>query len=320
MSLWNLSAGTASVAGIKKIKSGAVPTTAYIMLGGKCRNNCLFCSQSRGSQAPENMLSRISWPLFEAEEIIAAVKDAWVRGDFKRICLQVVNGEESRAATLDALAALKGKRPMPVCVSGHFDTVGQAAELISAGAERICIALDAATPEIYGKTKEGNWDKRWQLMEECAAALPGRITTHLIVGLGETEEEMAHIMASCLSLGVTVGLFAFTPVKGTPFHDRQPPAADHYRRIQIAHHLMKKGHGIDAIHFSGGRIVKFDVADLQDMLADGGAFETSGCPDCNRPYYNESPRGFIFNYHRQLLPEETRQAIMESAVVRRAES
>ncbi len=320
MSIWNLSAGTASVARVKKIKSSGPPTTAYVMLGGKCRNNCRFCSQSRDSQARENMLSRVTWPPFEASDSVTAIKDAWARGDFKRICLQVVNGEKSWSATLDALESFKKDRSIPLCVSGHFDTVEQARELIDAGAERICIALDAATPGVYSMTKEGNWEKRWQLLVECAAVLPGRVTTHMIVGLGETEEEMARIISYCVSLGVTVGLFAFTPVRGTAFADREPPAIDHYRRIQIAHYLLKKGHGLDSIHCRDGRIVNFDVPRLPGILADGRAFETSGCPDCNRPYYNESPRGVMLNYHRPLLSEEIRQAILESGIVPGTES
>ena len=113
------------------------------------------------------MLSRVTWPPFEASDSVTAIKDAWARGDFKRICLQVVNGEKSWSATLDALESFKKDRSIPLCVSGHFDTVEQARELIDAGAERICIALDAATPGVYSMTKEGNWEKRWQLLVEC---------------------------------------------------------------------------------------------------------------------------------------------------------
>jgi biotin synthase len=319
MSLWNLSAGTASVVGAKKIKSSALPTTAYIMLGGKCKNNCGFCSQARDSQAKDNLLSRVNWPPFEGADIVPGIKDAWAKGDFKRVCLQVVNGERSWSETINALIELKESKPMPLCVSSYFESVQQAEELIEAGAERICIALDAATPEIYNRTKEGAWEKRWRLLVECAAALPGRVTTHLIVGLGETEEEMAKVITYCIGLGVTVGLFAFTPVRGTALSDRQPPSIDHYRRIQIAHYLLKKGYGLDAIHCRGGRIINFNVPNVHDILADGKAFETSGCPDCNRPYYNESPRSIMFNYHRPLAAGEIRQAILESGIVKKAE-
>ena len=38
---------------------------------------------------------------------------------------------------------------------------------------------------------------------------------------------------------------------------------------------------------------------------DGGLpFQTSGCPDCNRPFYNEKPSGPIYNYPKKLSQEE----------------
>jgi biotin synthase-related radical SAM superfamily protein len=33
-------------------------------------------------------------------------------------------------------------------------------------------------------------------------------------------------------------------------------------------------------------------------------FQTSGCPDCNRPFYNEKPSGPFYNYPRKLEIKE----------------
>ncbi|MEM4243701.1 MAG: radical SAM protein, partial [Candidatus Bathyarchaeia archaeon] len=33
-------------------------------------------------------------------------------------------------------------------------------------------------------------------------------------------------------------------------------------------------------------------------------FLTSGCPACNRPFYNEKPSGPIYNYPRAVRSEE----------------
>jgi biotin synthase-related radical SAM superfamily protein len=33
-------------------------------------------------------------------------------------------------------------------------------------------------------------------------------------------------------------------------------------------------------------------------------FLTSGCADCNRPFYNEKPSGPIYNYPRKLTTQE----------------
>lgn len=311
MSVWKLSAGTAGVIGKRTVKNEAPPTTAYIMLGEKCRNNCRFCAQSRDSQARSDLLSRITWPDVPAAEALAGIASAHGAGRLQRACFQVVDAEGSLPAALAAVEQIKAQSPVPVCVSSHISSVGEARQLIAAGAERICIALDAATPQAYGLFKDGDWQAKRLLLSDCAKALPGRVTTHLIVGLGESEAEMVDCLASCIAEDITVGLFAFTPIRGTALATRQPPALEHYRRIQVAHFLLKNGFVSSAIVCRQGRIADFAVPDLAEVLADGRAFRTSGCPDCNRPFYNERPGGVMYNYPRPLTAAEAGRALDE---------
>jgi biotin synthase len=140
------------------------------------------------------------------------------------------------------------------------------------------------------------------------------MTTHLIVGLGESEEDMAEIIAACVERNITVGLFAFTPVKGTVWASRLPPDIGHYRRIQIAHQLFKAGYGRTAVLYREKKIVGFSIEDLKTVLAGGAAFQTSGCPDCNRPFYNERPGGVMYNYPGPLTPEEFAGALSEAGI------
>lgn len=315
MNLWKLSAGTASVIGKKVIKSDAVPTTAYIMLGEKCRNNCRFCSQARDSQAKNGLLSRVTWPEYQEQEAAGGILSAYTSGSIKRACLQVINTAGSWELTLQALGKLQAKQPLPVCVSSRIASVEQAKLLIAAGAERICMALDAATPALYRQVKGGCWQDQWQLLDECARSFPGRVTTHLIAGLGETEAEMVKTMAQCVAKGITIGLFAFTPLKGTQLAGRTPPGLGSYRRTQIALYLLKRGYSPDVIRFQDGRITGFAVRNLEEILADGKAFETAGCPECNRPYYNERPGGIMYNYPRPLTAREAERAFQESGVL-----
>jgi biotin synthase len=317
MTRWKLSAGTACVIGKQKSKTDALPTTAYIMLGEGCQNHCKFCAQSQDSEARADLLSRVTWPAFSDQEAVSAIAGAHLDGQVRRACLQVVQNPDSREATMKALQLLRSQSAIPVCVSSHIETVEQARELVAGGAERICIALDAATPAIYKQVKGSDWHDRWLLLQECAQQLPGRVTTHLIVGLGETETEMVEVMAACIQQGITVGLFAFTPVRGTVWSERLPPPIEQYRRLQIAHCLLKGGYGREAIICCQGRIAGFKVEEegLQTLLADGSAFQTSGCDDCNRPYYNERPGGVMYNYPRQLTAAEVVQAIAECGIM-----
>jgi biotin synthase len=46
----------------------------------------------------------------------------------------------------------------------------------------------------------------------------------------------------------------------------------------------------------------------------GEPFQTSGCPNCNRPFYNEQPGGPMYNYPRPLSSAEAEQAIREMEI------
>jgi biotin synthase-related radical SAM superfamily protein len=54
---------------------------------------------------------------------------------------------------------------------------------------------------------------------------------------------------------------------------------------------------------------------LKEILSSGAAFQTSGCKDCNRPYYNERPSGPLYNYPRPLSQEEIAEAIAATGLV-----
>ncbi|MEG6586132.1 radical SAM protein [Dendrosporobacter sp. 1207_IL3150] len=315
MSMWRLSAGTANIIGKKKAATHVHPSTAYIMIGEKCRNNCKFCAQSQGSSSANNRLSRITWPACEAEQASTGIGEAYAKRVIRRACLQVLDSEMGIDEALAAIKRLQTDTKMPICVSSNIKTVDKARELLANGAERICIPLDAATPDVFNRIKSGSWQEKWDLLIACATEWPGSITTHLIAGLGESEEDMVKTMTECINQGITVGLFAFTPVRGTSLEEYSPQTIGQYRRIQIAHWLLKQGYDYKSIQFNNGCITGFLVSNLYDILEDGSAFQTSGCRDCNRPYFNERPGGVMYNFPRELTHTEVLKAIQESEVV-----
>jgi biotin synthase len=109
--------------------------------------------------------------------------------------------------------------------------------------------------------------------------------------------------------GITVGLFAFTPVRGTHLADQPPPPLPVYRRMQAARWLIVH----DEAH--AGAMAFDEEGHLVDLAAPvpttGEPFRTSGCPDCNRPFYNEQPSGPLYNYPRPLTAVEAARAIQE---------
>jgi biotin synthase len=55
-----------------------------------------------------------------------------------------------------------------------------------------------------------------------------------------------------------------------------------------------------------GELVDFGAANdlLRATIESGEPFRTSGCPNCNRPYYNEKPSGPIYNYPKPPIQTE----------------
>lgn len=315
-----VSAGTASVLGLKNIKSDVLPTTAYIMAGEKCGNNCAFCAQARTSAAQEGLLSRVHW--YEAEDekgLAALLKNKYRSGDIRRVCIQVVGGmDKSCGISLPGLISeLSGNGHIKLSVSGGVETVGDARRYIDAGADMIGIALDAVCEEVYFKVKGGSFHKRLKLIQDCAGEFPGHISTHLIAGLGETEQEMTGMMSNMYDWGVHVGLFALTPLKGTAMENAKPPEIGSYRRMQAACYLLKNRYvRHEEFCFKNGKIeaINHEPKELYRMLEGGEAFRTSGCVGCNRPYYNERPGGVIYNYPRQLTKHETDECLRQTGL------
>ena len=109
-------------------------------------------------------------------------------------------------------------------------------------------------------------------------------------------------------MSVLPALFAFTPIRGTALEKKAPPTIESYRRIQLARYLIVKGLArADDMCFNGeGKIEGFGVPKetLEEAVNSGDPFLTSGCRDCNRPFYNEKPSGPIYNYPRKTRREE----------------
>jgi len=285
---------------------------------------CAFCAQARtspawrGTQGPAQAinLSRITWPPFDEREVLDRLGRAAAQGDFRRICLQVTAGQDYLRRTLELVEAVREVCNLPVDAAILLPSVDQVEALLQAGVEHIGFGLDAACERVFRQVKRDNWQRRRRLIEEAARRFPGHVAVHLIVGLGEAEREMAEAIQWLHGLGVIVGLFAFTPVPGTAMQNHPAPPLGTYRRMQVVRYLISHSLAtFESFTFSAeGQLISFGLPDLAEILADGVAFQTSGCPDCNRPFYNERPGGPLYNYPRPLSPAEAVEAMAELAV------
>lgn len=312
-----VSLGSAIVLELLKGKLDAAPTTAYLMTyrSGKCSANCGFCPQARESSSRADMLSRVSWPAFPADTVLEQIRKAVERGKIRRVCIQALNYPTVFEHLHALVKAIRQRSSVSVSVSCQPLNRKNMKRLAEAGVERIGIPLDAATRELFDKVKGSSaggpydWDMQFRLLGDAVDVFGrGKVSTHLIVGLGETEKEMVGLIQKCVDNGVLPALFALTPVQGTALENSSQPLVQRYRWIQVARHLIASGFGkCGEMRFDEkGCLADFGVDQhlLLQILQGGKPFLTSGCPDCNRPYYNEKPSGPVYNYPRPCRLEE----------------
>lgn len=315
-----VSIGTAVVLRLLNEKIDAAPTTAYLMTyhEGKCAANCGFCPQARTSKSEAELLSRVVWPAYPTRLVLNQLEKAVSETTVKRVCFQALNYKGVFGELCAFVKELKHRRSVPVSVSCQPLNSQNMWLLAEAGVDRINIALDAATQSLFDRVKGASaggpyrWRDEFLLLRVAVGVFgEGNVSTHLIVGLGETERESVLAVQECVDMGVLPALFAFTPVKGTALSNKTQPRLDVYRRVQVARYLIVNGlTQADDMRFTDdGGIVNFGVSKplLISIVDCGKPFLTSGCPDCNRPFYNEKPSGPLYNFPRDVRAEELKE-------------
>lgn len=304
-----VSTGTAIVIGLAEGKLDAEPTAAYLITynAGKCTANCGFCPQARKSQSKAELLSRVSWPTFPTLNVIIAIKTAFEQGKIKRVCIQALNYPNVFQHLEAIVKELKNKSSIEVSVSCQPQTAKNIQLLVQAGVNRLGIALDASSEVLFNKVKGLDaggcytWQNQFKQLEMATKLLgKGNVSTHLIVGLGETEKDAVTAIQACFDMNVLPALFAFTPIKGTALENSAQPKIEAYRRVQFTRFLIVKGSSrCESFGFDeAGKITSFGLkkGQLEKIVETGVPFLTSGCPNCNRPFYNEKPSGPFYNY------------------------
>lgn len=312
-----VSLGTAIVLELLRGKLDAQPTTAYLMTyrTGKCSANCGFCPQARASRSSAELLSRVSWPTFPTSNVVATLAAKAKVGKIKRVCIQTLNYPDAFAHLEAVVKEIKRVSAVPVSVSCQPQTKENIERLAKAGVGRLGIALDAATEALFNEVKGSgaggsySWENQFRQLKEALQVFGrGNVSTHVIVGLGETEKEAAEVIQRCVDLSVLPALFAFTPVRGTALESKSPPKLEAYRRVQLARYLIVHGKTrVENMQFDAeGKVTGFGVQGeaLNSVIVGGLPFRTSGCPDCNRPFYNEKPSGPLYNYPENPSQEE----------------
>ena len=316
-----VSIGSASVLGLyNSTRFKVPPTTCYIMTfnSNQCFANCGFCPQGRESKGSDELLSRVNWPVYQFKDFITKLNYLSPSKRFKRLCLQTLNYPNKVQDVIEIISKIRKKTDIPISIAIPPVSKKNLQKIKNLGVERIGIALDASTPEIFEKIKGKGvngpytWDSHFKALKEALDIFSeGFVTTHLIVGLGESSKDILSLIYDLKRLRIKVGLFAFTPIKGTKLESLNPPDLIYFRKIQLGRYLiLEENKNLNDFTFNNkGEIVKLSInmRDLENIIAQTDAFLTSGCPGCNRPYYTSRPKGPIYNYPKKLNDKEKKE-------------
>ena len=298
-----LSIGSAVSLGLRTAKMEAAPTTLYTLLGETCLGACRFCTQARRSDADRHLLSRVIWPEFELPAVLESLQaDDHVR----RVCIQTLLYPDLLADLLATVRQLKATSDAPLSICMNPVDKEWLVALKDAGVERVGVGLDCATKALFNQMKPGfSWNCYMQFIDETIEVF-GVGSVHLIAGLGETDKELVGAFQTFHDKGCGIALFAFTPVRGTQL-DLAPPLLERYRALQLARYLIVNNQArVEDMAFDEGKLasINVDPAMLDRALESGTPFRTSGCPNCNRPMYNERPGGDLYNHPAPLTAAE----------------
>ena len=282
-----------------------------------CRASCSYCGLARNRQEDTSKtFIRVKWPTYTLEKILDRVKDGG--HPFKRVCVSMITHNHAVDDTCNIIIKVRENTGLPVSgllaptvMKGKSDLQ----RIKAAGCDRVGIAIDAATEELFVRHRGAGvggphqWSLFWDTLADAVEIFGAyQAGVHLIVGLGETEEEIVNTISRAYKMGAVTHLFSFYPEGGSLMQNSPQPSLGVYRRVQLARYLINEGIiDINDICFSPeGQIVDFGH-DIMPYIENGQAFMTSGCPGedgqvaCNRPFGNERASEPMRNY--PFLPE-----------------
>ncbi len=288
-----------------------------------CRANCAYCGLARHREAERDYADRnfirVDWPAVPLEKTIDIVARDGAASPFHRMCISMITHPRSDADTRTVLERWTERidpSVIPVSILSNPTTMTRedVKRLRDLGADIFTVALDAATPELFERTRgkgvqsPHSWAKYWEILHAARDIFgPQKFGAHIIIGMGETEAEALALVQQIVDLGGHSHMFCFFPEKGSLMDHLPATPRDQWRRVQLARYLIDyRGARVEQMRFDGeGRIVDYGLpaGELDAVIDAGVAFRTSGCPGkvaedvsaCDRPY-GDSPPSNIASY------------------------
>lgn len=275
-----------------------------------CVGRCAYCGLSRtrrvGKPWDEYSFIRVDWPSIHLQDMVQRMGSESC-SHVERVCVSMVTNGRARDDTLEIVSRLREKTDaISALITPTIIDKKWLYELKQAGVDKVGVAIDAATPELFNRLRDWGvgdphkWERYWGAVEEAIEVF-GRFNVgiHLIVGLGEAEEEATKAIQKAYDMRALTHLFSFFPEEGSQMQGHPQPPIGRYRRVQLARYLINKGLArVENMVFGEkGRLIDFGITKelFIEAVNSGLPFMTSGCASrnrenaCNRPFSDCTP-------------------------------
>jgi len=210
------------------------PDQAFITVTGSCIFKCKYCT-----------VPRIGGKRKSIEEIMGLVESVRHRIQAIAITSGVLSDiEEEEAYVIEVIRHLTFFGiPIGVSIYPADKTPDRLKEL---GVVEVKFNIEAATPELFARMCPGlDYDRIWTALDRSAELFgKGRVFSNVIIGLGETDDELSTCIRKLTSHGIIPVLRPLNPVAdfaGTP-----RPSAGRLEKVFTMHRLALEREGLDA--------------------------------------------------------------------------
>jgi len=180
------------------------PNQAFINLGDKCIHECGFCVVPHMEKdvvkdmGPERALRIINiaanYPGFEAAALTSGV---------------IGSASETNRRMAEVVQAIRDQYPqLPIGVEAYFEEMGDIRRMKDAGADEIKVNIETWPEAIFDKVCPTR--DRDAILEGLGKAVEvfgnGKVASNIIIGLGETDEEVQEGVTALAAMGVLANL------------------------------------------------------------------------------------------------------------------
>lgn len=303
-----------------------------------CYANCAYCGLARTRPANEGdnkSFIRVEWPVLQTSKVIERI--AKYQQNIRRACVSMVSHPMAVSDTFNITTAIaqSSQIPISVLIAPNLINAEGLLKLKNIGTDTVGIGLDAASKRVFERTRGKGikgpllWENYWDILKKAVGIFwLNKVSCHIIVGIGETDMELAEAFFKIHEIGALIHLFSFYPEPDSNMSKRRRPSLKRFRRVQLLRHLIETNSiKPDALEFdaAGKNIgIKAPNGKIKEVVESGLPFLTGGCSSrdgdiaCNRPFGSYRPgepfRDFPFYPEPNDILKVTKELCMENLV------